>query len=219
MSGERRRESGRGFTLIELLVVVSILTLLMALMLPAVHKARKQAQAVACLAQLRQCGILLCTHADEHEGKIEGEILDAGQAWSLFREASGAGGHEDVTCPAAPPLPATNDPMGPSSMSGADWWVANASYGYNDYLSYEVPSRIGRPAHIPLFCDAVRSALVPSHYDEPPAYEGDSWGARGSCPWMRFVCINRHQGGVNLLFMDPVGPEGGPQGTLDAQVE
>ncbi len=189
---------GRAFTLIELLVVISILTFLMALLLPVVHRARKQAQGVVCMAQLRQCGVLLATRADEYDGKL----VDATEAWSLFREACGAEAGETVSCPAAPPLPATNDPLGSSSMSGAAWWVANASYGYNDHLAYELPGRVGRPAKVPLVCDAMRSAMVPGHYDEPPAYDGDCWGPRGNCPHMRFVCINRHQGGVNMLFLD-----------------
>ncbi len=45
-----------GFTLIELLVVISIVVLLMALMLPALSRARKQARGVVCQGRLRQGG-------------------------------------------------------------------------------------------------------------------------------------------------------------------
>jgi prepilin-type N-terminal cleavage/methylation domain-containing protein len=55
-----RQSSNRSipaFTLIELLVTISILAILCALLLPALHRARARAHTAVCLSQLRQWGV------------------------------------------------------------------------------------------------------------------------------------------------------------------
>jgi len=42
-----------GFTLIELLVVISIIALLLAILMPSLQRVKKQAQAVACMSNIK----------------------------------------------------------------------------------------------------------------------------------------------------------------------
>jgi prepilin-type N-terminal cleavage/methylation domain-containing protein/prepilin-type processing-associated H-X9-DG protein len=56
----------QAFTLIELLVVISVIALLMAILMPALSKARDQGRTIACRANLKQYGIALRMYLDDN---------------------------------------------------------------------------------------------------------------------------------------------------------
>jgi prepilin-type N-terminal cleavage/methylation domain-containing protein len=55
-----------GFTLIELLVVISIIAILMAIMMPALNKVRRQAKITICGNNLKQISVGLNLYASDH---------------------------------------------------------------------------------------------------------------------------------------------------------
>ena len=67
------RKRGRflmGFTLIELLVVIAIIAVLMAILMPALNRAREQGKRAVCMNNLKQLSLAWIMYADENDQKI-----------------------------------------------------------------------------------------------------------------------------------------------------
>jgi prepilin-type N-terminal cleavage/methylation domain-containing protein/prepilin-type processing-associated H-X9-DG protein len=73
-----------GFTLVELLVVIAIIALLLAILMPALSRARQEAQSLVCRSNLKQIGMGLQTYLQNNRERLPpfyGGNLISEKAW------------------------------------------------------------------------------------------------------------------------------------------
>jgi prepilin-type N-terminal cleavage/methylation domain-containing protein len=73
--GSTNGRRGGAFTLIELLVVVAIISLLAALLFPALTKAKEQGRRAVCISNLRQFGVSLYAYTGDNNSYYPGPNL------------------------------------------------------------------------------------------------------------------------------------------------
>lgn len=129
-SGLAKVKAG-AFTLIELLVVIAIISILAALLVPAVKKAQARARSAYCMNNLRQWGLGLTMYAQDHDVYPQARIGspgDDGVAWPRHDGACNVlslDGHVASVAATNPGLPETIYAPGALGELGGnpDYWM------------------------------------------------------------------------------------------------
>jgi prepilin-type N-terminal cleavage/methylation domain-containing protein/prepilin-type processing-associated H-X9-DG protein len=211
----------KGFTLIELLVVIAIIALLMAILMPALNRVKRQARTVACMAILNQWGLYWSMYCADNNGYwLSGEGDGSGRWWfEPMLDLYDIG--EDMRC-----CPQATKALGAGVHQGIGYWFYQAwqidnyvgSYGPNGWMCnpragqnnvwergpveehWRKPEWSG--AHnIPLFSGSWWVDAWPRDTDAPPDFIGGP-PDRPNVNEMERNCVDRHGGFLNVLFCD-----------------
>ena len=225
----RRNLSNRAaFTLIELLLVIAVIALLMAILMPALQRVRKQTKAIACQSNLRQWGVIFSMYANDNRGALPPQMMMTigPRVWPQRLRTYCTDSNDLLLCPMAtrseirPDNPFTIPDsaslfkllrvVGSKSTAWEYRLTAgpvvqvdlSGSYGINRGLirsrtDRRYPGSTRNNVPVLLDCIYLEGHLYAS--DDPPEYEGQIGRRSGD---MTYFCINRHDGGINGLFLD-----------------
>lgn len=185
----------KGFTLIELLVVIAIISILAALLAPALSNARETARSAKCSSNLRQIGLAMSLYLNDNEGKFF-LASSAGNTWYNYAPPPATTGTSDFVgylnlkwiwgkgfvfdCP-------TRNRRIPSNPAWGGDRNGLMEYAYNDEFAYQGKSlaSISNPAAKIIFCEA--------EYYEISLY---NWW------WTVVLDPQPHGGRSNCVFLD-----------------
>jgi prepilin-type processing-associated H-X9-DG protein len=219
--------------------VIAIIALLMAILMPALARVKKQAQSVVCQARLREWGLMFKLYTDDYDGYFnEGWGVGETTLWMNALRLSYKDNWDMLLCPTATRVMASTADWGTFkaaqrdvSRPGGGSYLYTFSYGINSWTNYMHGDRgdrweewfwkntqnntsvvpgtrtpTGRTVstnNIPVFGDCTWHDAWPRHTDQP-AENMDAFGIgnQGTSGEMNHFSINRHNGFINMLFMD-----------------
>jgi prepilin-type processing-associated H-X9-DG protein/prepilin-type N-terminal cleavage/methylation domain-containing protein len=129
MTGNRNSRT-QAFTLVELLVVVGIITILIAILLPALSRARDHANRVKCAANLHSIGLAMIAYTERYGCYPSCELFNGKGNYAIWpvRLRVFTSGNQDVfSCPSEDTRCIWREPMGGRIETAT---AVHAAYGY-----------------------------------------------------------------------------------------
>ena len=187
------------------------------------NNGRRRAKEMVCLTNLLKWGKVFEIYTNDNDGKFNTRYGDGGRWFDTICDYDT---YKNMKlCPMATTI------ANPEGKPGIDWWGSTflgwgkipslgehpinyyGSYGINGYVYVPGHDPLYKPAarfwgtpnvegasDIPLLLDCYFWCGWPDDDDTPPEYDGQRITSDENS--MNRYCLNRHDGGINCIFMD-----------------
>ncbi len=214
----------KAFTLIELLVVIAIIALLLAILMPALQKAKRQAEATICSSNLRQIGLATNLYAQEWDNFIPRGSVNATGLWfdlllPYVGHEGNDGDYRNVKIYRCRSFPRTGVGMNniPNSRQTVHYVINDWTFSSR---SDQTGTSVNRPTRVTVFKSPPTTIYLAGNEDgdwrpiiedknNPDIFRMDIFQT-GHLPMSnnetaqagRRVARERHRDGCNVLFLD-----------------